>query len=98
MSELIDKKKLLTEGAPLAEAGERLRNGIHEHLVILGHDGFVYSIKAETDGGKDKITIERKMRPGDYLRWVDELYSGGNLPSDSTGIHYRAAFKLREII
>jgi hypothetical protein len=87
-----------SEGTALATDGREVAEGLWESAVYLGKDGFVYHIEADSTGSNTTIKIESKRRVGEYLRWVDGLFRPGELPSESTGIHYRAARKLRELI
>ena len=86
------------EGTLLAVDGDRLAGDLWEEAVYLGKDGFVYHISAaETANGAER-SVSAKRAIGEYLRWVDGLFRPGEVPSESTGIHYRAARKLRELI
>lgn len=78
--------------------GKQLNDDLWETGVYLGTDGFVYYVYAEEKRGQIKRTILGKRAVGEYLRWVDELFVPGNLPSESNAVHFRAARKLRELI
>ena|SRR5215216_4597932 len=86
------------KGELLADDGQELAKGIWEDCVYLGTDGFVYHISASQTRGGVKKTVAAKRAVGEYLRWVDGLFRPGELPSESSGIHYRAARKLRELL
>lgn len=86
------------EGTLLGFEGQELKAGLWENGVYLGTDGFVYHVNVNQSRGGLKKTIAGKRTVGEYLRWVDGLFRPGELPSPETGIHYRAARKLREII
>ena len=86
------------DGTALESDGRELKKGLWEVGVYWGTDGFVYHIVADTKGGAISHTIISKRPVGEYLRWVDGLFRPGEVPSESTGIHYRAARKLRELI
>jgi len=86
------------EGAVLGSEGRELKKGLWEAGVYLGEDGFVYHITATQRTGRIHKSIKGKRTVGEYLRWVDGLFRPGELPSESNGIHYRAARKLRELI
>lgn len=86
------------EGTLLGYEGRELKPGLWETCVYLGNDGFVYHLTALQKSGGIQPTIEGKRAIGEYLRWVDGLFRPGELPSASTGVHYRAARLLRELI
>ena len=86
------------EGSLLATDGRELAKGLWEAGVYLGKDGFVYHITATQLQGGVKTRIEGKRAVGEYLRWVDGLFRPGEVPSEASGIHYRAARKLRELL
>jgi len=86
------------EGAMLDADGPQVKKGLWEVGVYWGTDGFVYHIAAEAEGGAIYHTIISKRPVGEYLRWVDGLFRPGQVPSEASGIHYRAARKLRELI
>ena len=90
--------KAATEGTALEVDGRELQKGLWEVGVYWGTDNFVYHIVAERHRVGVKHTIISKRPVGEYLRWVDGLFRPGQLPSETTGIHYRAARKLRELI
>jgi len=95
------KKKMIQvalEGTLLGHEGRELKKGLWETCVYLGNDGFVYQVIGQQKTGGIHSTIKGKRPIGEYLRWVDGLFRPGQLPSESTGIHYRAARKLRELI
>jgi hypothetical protein len=86
------------DGTPLEFDGAQLSEGLWEVGVYWGTDSFVYHIVAENKGGGVTHRVISKRPVGEYLRWVDGLFRPGELPSASTGIHYRAARKLRELM
>lgn len=86
------------DGAALESDGRELKKGLWEVGIYWGTDGFVYHIVAEVRSGAVNHTIISKRLVGEYLRWVDGLFRPGEVPSASSGIHYRAARKLRELI
>ena len=90
--------KAAIEGTALESDGPELQRGLWEVGIYWGTDGFVYHIVAEARGGAIRHTIISKRAVGEYLRWVDGLFRPGQVPSESTGIHYRAARKLRELM
>ena len=85
-------------GDLLGNEGRELKKGLWETCVYLGKDGFVYHITATQGAGGIQKEIQGKRAIGEYLRWVDGLFRPGEVPSESTGIHYRAARKLRELL
>ena len=85
-------------GTLLGNEGQELKKGLWETCVYLGKDGFVYHITATQKASGIQKKIQGKRAIGEYLRWVDGLFRPGELPSESTGIHYRAARKLREML
>jgi hypothetical protein len=85
-------------GTLLASEGRELAKGVWESCVYLGTDGFVYQIEGAQTRGALETRIVAKRRVGDYLRWVDGLFTPGELPGESSGIHYRSARILRELI
>lgn len=88
----------VVEGTPLEVDGPELKKGLWEVGVYWGSDGFVYHVVAEKRRDGLRHTIISKRTVGEYLRWVDGLFRPGQVPSESSGIHFRAARKLREII
>jgi hypothetical protein len=88
----------VANGTVLSSEGKELKKGLWETGVYLGQDGFVYHVTAMQRAGGIQKTIEGKRAVGEYLRWVDGLFRPGEVPSESTGIHYRAARKLRELL
>jgi hypothetical protein len=85
-------------GTLLANEGDQLAGGFWERSVYLGPDDFVYHIAVvERPAGLDK-SIVGKRTIGEYLRWVDGLFTPGSVPSPENGIHFRAARKLRELL
>ena len=82
----------------LAADGEEVKKGLWESGIYLGADGFVYHIFAQPwrDGIRGHISGKRAV--GEYLRWVDGLFRQGELPSETSGVHFRAARKLRELL
>jgi hypothetical protein len=86
------------EGTPLEVDGLELKRGLWEVGVYWGTDGFVYHVVAETRPAGIHHTIISKRPVGEYLRWVDGLFRPGEVPSESSGIHFRAARKLRELL
>lgn len=102
MSDKSPKQKepveIAINGTVLGSDGKELKKGLWETGVYLGQDGFIYHITAMQRAGSIQKTIEGKRTVGEYLRWVDGLFRPGEVPSESTGIHYRAARKLRELL
>ena len=90
--------EIAAQGTPLGIEGNELKRGLWETGVYLGQDGFVYHIVAEQRAGGLRISVAGKRSVGEYLRWVDGLFRPGELPGETTGVHYRAARKLREVI
>ncbi|HEY9230996.1 MAG TPA: hypothetical protein VIS78_02590 [Blastocatellia bacterium] len=90
--------KAAIEGTKLEADGDEVRQGLWEVGLYLGTDGFIYHIVAEENGGAINYTVISKRSVGEYLRWVDGLFRPGQVPSESAGIHFRAARKLRELI
>jgi hypothetical protein len=90
--------KAALEGMVLQSDGLEIKKGLWEVGVYLGTDEFIYYIVAEVKGGAIRYSIISKRRIGEYLRWVDGLFRPGEVPSESAGIHFRAARKLRELI
>lgn len=90
--------KTVIAGTLLAVDGRKLGGDLWEEAVYLGKDGFVYHISAAKGEGGADSSISAKRPIGEYLRWVDGLFRQGEVPSQSGGIHYRAARKLRELI
>jgi len=86
------------EGTKLEADGPEVNQGLWEVGIYLGTDSFVYHIVAEASGGVIDYTIISKRQVGEYLRWVDGLFRPGQVPSETAGIHFRAARKLRELI
>jgi hypothetical protein len=85
-------------GVALVTVGDELKKGLWENGVYLSNDGFVYHIVADRVRSDIKTSIISKRPIGEYLRWVDGLFTPGEVPGESSGIHFRAARKLREII
>ena len=95
------KKKMIQvalEGTLLGYEGRELKKGLWETCVYLGNDGYVYHLTGLQKTGGIQSTIKGKRAIGEYLRWVDGLFRPGELPSEATGVHYRAARKLRELL
>ncbi|HJQ26281.1 MAG TPA: hypothetical protein VKA60_20375 [Blastocatellia bacterium] len=90
--------KPAVEGTKLEADGPEVKQGLWEVGIYLGTDGFVYHIVAEANGSAIDYTIISKRPVGEYLRWVDGLFRPGQVPSEFSGIHFRAAKKLRELI
>lgn len=90
--------QIASEGTVLGNEGRELNRGVWENGVYLGSDGFVYEITAAEVRGALKISVRGKRPVGEYLRWVDGLFRPGEVPTATTGIHYRAARKLRELL
>jgi hypothetical protein len=86
------------DGTVLERDGREMKKGLWEVGIYWGTDGFVYHIVANQKAESINHTIISKRPVGEYLRWVDGLFRPGEVPSESTGIHYRAARKLRELI
>ena len=66
--------------------------------VDLGNDGYVYHLTGLQKTGGIQSTIKGKRAIGEYLPGFDGLFRPGQLPSELTGVHYRAARKLRELL
>ncbi|MCI0486907.1 MAG: hypothetical protein L0229_09930 [Blastocatellia bacterium] len=90
--------KIVETSTLLAGDGQEVQNNLWESGVYLGADGFVYHIFAQPRRGGIRVHVSGKRAVGDYLRWVDGLFRAGELPSESSGMHYRAARKLRELL
>jgi hypothetical protein len=90
--------KAAVEGTALEHDGREVSKGLWEVGIYWGTDNFVYHIVAHAKGAAAHHTIISKRSVGEYLRWVDGLFRPGEVPSATTGIHYRAARKLRELI
>jgi hypothetical protein len=90
--------EIAAQGTPLGTEGNEVKKGLWETGVYLGKDGFVYHIVAEQRPAGLRINVAGKRSVGEYLRWVDGLFRPGELPGETTGVHYRAARKLREVI
>lgn len=88
----------LPPGVALATEGDELKKGLWENGVYVGDDGFVYHVVADLVHGEIKTRVISKRPVGEYLRWVDGLFNPGEVPAESSGIHYRAARKLRELL
>jgi hypothetical protein len=86
-------------GTLLAAEGDELTKGLWERTVYLGPDDFVYQIAVldRPGGGLEKLIVGKRAI-GEYLRWVDGLFTPGVVPSSENGIHLRAAKKLRELL
>lgn len=90
--------EIAAQGTVLATEGAEMKKRLWEEGVYLGKDGFVYHIIAEQGRGGLKIAVAGKRSIGEYLRWVDGLFRPGELPGETSGVHYRAARRLREVI
>ena len=90
--------QIASSGTILGSEGRELKSGLWENGVYLGADGFVYEMTASRVRGELKVAVRGKRPVGEYLRWVDGLFRPGELPTATTGIHYRAARKLRELL
>ncbi len=88
----------LPPGIALVAEGDELKKGLWENGVYVSNDGFVYHIIADRIRGEIKASVIGKRPIGEYLRWVNGLFNPGEVPAESSGIHYRAARKLRELI
>jgi hypothetical protein len=97
-SQRSDYTDIAAQGTLLGHDGQELKTGLWETGVYLGRDGFVYHIVAEQRRGSLQVKVAGKRSVGEYLRWVDGLFRGGELPGPASGVHYRAARKLREVI
>jgi hypothetical protein len=86
------------DGTVLVQDGDELMKGLWEVGVYWGTDGYVYYVVADLKDGDVIPSIVSKRPVGEYLRWVDGLFRPGEVPSESAGIHFRAARKLRELI
>ncbi|HXG94022.1 MAG TPA: hypothetical protein VNN73_16885 [Blastocatellia bacterium] len=93
-----DATEAALAGTLLGCEGRELKKGLWEDCVYLGADGFVYHITANQSRGGIEKKVAAKRAIGEYLRWVDGLFRPGEVPSESTGVHYRAARKLRELL
>ena len=93
-----DVLERVLSGKLLGSEGRELKKGLYEVCVYLGPDGFVYEVSCEKSKGGLKPRIKSKRSVGDYLRWVDGLFRPGELPGESSAVHYRAARLLREIM
>ncbi|HUK91206.1 MAG TPA: hypothetical protein VLZ81_12445 [Blastocatellia bacterium] len=85
-------------GTLLGNEGREVSKGVWERSVYLGADRFVYQLEPSQARGALTIRIVAKRSVGDYLRWVDGLFAPGELPGESSAIHYRAARMLRELL
>ena len=90
--------EIASQGTALGTEGVEVKKGLWETGVYLGKDGFVYHIVAAQGRSGLRIAVAGKRSVGEYLRWVDGLFRPGELPGEATGVHYRAARKLREVI
>jgi len=90
--------EVASQGTPLGTEGVEVKKGLWEAGVYLGKDGFVYHIVVEQGRGGLRISVAGKRAVGEYLRWVDGLFRPGELPGETSGVHDRAARKLREVI
>jgi hypothetical protein len=86
------------EGTPLDVGGREVKPGLWEVGIYLGTDSFIYHVVAEARRDGIHHTIISKRPVGEYLRWVDGLFQPGQVPSETSGIHFRAARKLRELL
>ncbi|MGH9765006.1 MAG: hypothetical protein ACREDR_22445 [Blastocatellia bacterium] len=93
-----DVTERVLSGKLLGSQGNQLKKGLYEVCVYLGPDGFVYEVWGEKSKGGLKAKIKSKRAVGDYLRWVDGLFRPGELPGESSAVHYRAARLLRELM
>lgn len=75
-----------------------MQTGIWESCVYFGSDGYVYHLTARQGKRGVAISISGKRSAGEYLRWVDGLFRPGELPGEASGVHYRAARRLRETL
>jgi hypothetical protein len=94
----MNPRELVSKATLLANEGAELVDGIWESCVYLGSDGFVYHINAEAGRREPVIRISGKRAIGEYLRWTDGLFRPGELPGAASGVHYRAARRLRELV
>ena len=90
--------RIVETGILLASDGEEAKDGLWENGVYLSSDGFIYHIYAQPWRGGIRAHVSGKRTVGEYLRWVDGLFRPGQVPSEFSGVHYRAARKLRELI
>jgi hypothetical protein len=96
---VMEKKAHATiKGTLLGAGGSEINKDVWEESVYLGRDGFVYHVKARSRHGEVETEIAAKRSTGEYLRWVDGLFRPGEIPSEASSIHYRAARKLRELL
>lgn len=90
--------QIVAEGTILGYDGREMKQGVWEESVYLHVDGFVYHLTARESRNGLKLTVAGKRAVGEYLRWVDGLFRPGELPGESSAVHFRAARKLRELI
>jgi hypothetical protein len=93
-----DYEQIAASATVLGSEGSELKKGIWETGVYLGADGYVYHLTASKAADQLKVSVAGKRSVGEYLRWVDGLFRPGEIPGESSAVHYRAARKLREII
>ncbi len=90
--------KIAETSTLLASDGDEIRKKVWESGVYLGEDQHVYHIFFQPWRDDIRGHIAAKRSIGEYLRWVDGLFIPGEVPSETTGVHYRAARKLRELL
>jgi hypothetical protein len=91
-------QELAARGTLLANEGQEMQPGIWESCVYFGGDGNVYHLTAQPGKRGVVVNVSGKRSAGEYLRWVDGLFRPGELPGEQSGVHYRAARQLREIL
>ena len=94
----MNPQEIAGTGTLLGSEGREMQKGIWESSVYLAGDGYVYHFTAQRGKRGVVVNVSGKRTPGEYLRWVDGLFSPGELPGETSGVHYRAARKLREIL
>jgi hypothetical protein len=93
-----DYEQIAAGSTMLGSEGRELKKGVWENGVYLAADGYVYHLTASEDAGQLQVSVSGKRAVGEYLRWVDGLFRPGEIPGESSAVHYRAARKLRELI
>ena len=94
----MNPQELAAEGTLLGSDGREMQKKIWESCVYLGSDGYIYHLTAKQAKRGVAVNVSGKRTVGEYLRWVDGLFRPGEVPGEATGVHFRAARKLREII
>lgn len=93
-----DYEQIAARSTMLGSEGRELKKGVWENGVYLAADGYVYHLMASENAGQLRLKVSGKRAVGEYLRWVDGLFRPGEIPGESSAVHYRAARKLRELI